>query len=198
MSTSVGSMPRTPSIVFNSTGNRQKNAMNATFWRFPIECRRTTEIGSSAGGGIARHHSMCGIASIRPHRESPSGMPSSTPRTTAIPNPSRILVRLGTRWSSTWENSHISRNSTRIVERRGNIGSLALGGPDLPGRRGSRPARRSPPRSPTRGRAASRSRARLPLGGVPTQSPAARALRRRRRSPARGTPWRARSRTPGP
>ena len=33
VSTSVGSIPRTPSIVFSKTGNRQKNAMNAIFCR---------------------------------------------------------------------------------------------------------------------------------------------------------------------
>ncbi len=32
----------------------QKNAMNETFCRLPIEWSRTIEIGSSAGGGIAR------------------------------------------------------------------------------------------------------------------------------------------------
>ena len=125
MSIRVGSMPRTPSIVFSRMGKRQTNAMNATFWRFPIEWRSTIEIGISAGGGMALHHSMWGIASIRPRRERPSGIPRRTPTATAIRNPSTILVRLGTRCSSTWEKSHISRNSVRMVDRRGNIGSLA-------------------------------------------------------------------------
>jgi hypothetical protein len=84
-----------------------------------------TEIGSNAGGGIARHHSMCGIAAIRAQRESPSAIPRPMPSTTAIPNPAPIRSRLGTTWSSNCENSQSSRNSTRIVERRGNFGSAA-------------------------------------------------------------------------
>ena len=101
----------------------QKNAMNETFWRLPIECSRRIEIGSSAGGGIARQYSMCGIAALRPRRESPSGMPSATPRMTAIENPSAIRSRLGTMCVSNWENSQSLRNSTMIVVGRGNFGS---------------------------------------------------------------------------
>jgi hypothetical protein len=119
VSTSVGSIPRTPSIVFSSTGKRQKNAMNATFCTSPIECSKRTEIGSSAGGGMLRQNSMCGIASRRPHRESPSGMPSAIPSTAAIPKPSRMRTRLGTTCSWNCEKSHMSLNSTRIVESRG-------------------------------------------------------------------------------
>ena len=37
VSMSVGSMPRTPSIVFSSTGKRQKKPMKPIFCRFPIE-----------------------------------------------------------------------------------------------------------------------------------------------------------------
>src|SRR5512133_3077432 len=118
-------MPRTPSIVFSRIGNRQKKAMKAIFCRFSIEWRRTMEIGRSAGGGIARHHSMCGIAMMRPHLDSPSGIPRRIPRTRAIPKPAAILVRLGTTCSSNCEKSHIWRNSTRIVESRGNFGSWA-------------------------------------------------------------------------
>ena len=58
VSTSVGSIPRTPSIVLSRIGNRQKKAINVTFWRFPIECSRMIEIGSRAGGGIERQYSM--------------------------------------------------------------------------------------------------------------------------------------------
>ena len=75
----MGSIPRTPSIVFSRIGKTQKKAMNETFWTLPIECRSTTEIGSSAGGGIARQNSMCGIAASRPQRERPSGIPSAMP-----------------------------------------------------------------------------------------------------------------------
>ena len=85
VSISVGSIPRTPSIVFSSTGNMQKNAMKLTFWRLPIECSRMTEIGSSAGGGIARQYSMCGIANRRDQSERPSGMPMTMPRDGADP-----------------------------------------------------------------------------------------------------------------
>ena len=38
-----------------------------------------TEIGSSAGGGIARQYSMCGIANRRDQADRPSGMPSTIP-----------------------------------------------------------------------------------------------------------------------
>ena len=37
----------------------------------PIEWSRTIEIGSSAGGGIARQYSMCGIAARRAQRREP-------------------------------------------------------------------------------------------------------------------------------
>src|SRR3954471_2797208 len=60
LSISVGSMPRTPSIVFRRTGKMQKNAMKAIFWRLPIECTRMIEIGRRAGGGTPRHHSVFG------------------------------------------------------------------------------------------------------------------------------------------
>ena len=66
----------------------QKKAMKATFCLLPMACSRTIEIGSSAGGGIARQYSMCGIASLRVQRESPIGIPSATPTTTAIAKPS--------------------------------------------------------------------------------------------------------------
>ena len=49
----------------------QKNAMNATFCRLPIECSRMIEIGSSAGGGIARQYSTCGIANFRAQTREP-------------------------------------------------------------------------------------------------------------------------------
>ena len=96
VSTSVGSIPRTPSIVFSRTGNMQKKAMNATFCLLPMSCSRTIEIGSSAGGGIARQYSMCGIASLRVNPESPIGIPIAIPATTAIAKPSPIRTRLGT------------------------------------------------------------------------------------------------------
>ena len=120
-----GRSPRTPSIVFSRIGKTQKKAMNETFWTFPIECSSTIEIGSRAGGGIARHHSMWGIAHTRAQRDSPSGIPIATPTTTAIPKPSAIRSRLGTTWVPNSAKSHISRNSTRIVESRGNCGFSA-------------------------------------------------------------------------
>ena len=52
-------------------------------------------------------------------------MPSPTPRTTAIPKPSRIRSRLGTTCVPNSEKSHRSWNWTRIVESRGNFGSSA-------------------------------------------------------------------------
>ena len=66
--------------------NRQKKAISDTFWRFPIEWRSTIEIGSNAGGGIARQYSMCGIAQRRAQRERPSGMPSTTPACWMLPS----------------------------------------------------------------------------------------------------------------
>ena len=105
VSSIVGSIPRIPSIVFSKTGKMQKNAMNAIFCRFAIECTRMTEIGSSAGGGIARQYSMCGIATRYARRERPSGMPRTTPTTTAIAKPAPIRSRLGTTCSPNWEKS---------------------------------------------------------------------------------------------
>ena len=66
---------------------------------------------------------MCGIASLRVHVESPIGIPSATPTTTAIPKPSPIRMRLGTTCVVNCENSHMSRNSTRIVD---SLGKLSL------------------------------------------------------------------------
>ena len=103
----------------------QKNAMKATFCVLPIECRSTIEIGRSAGGGIARPTSMCGIAAIRAHLESPIGMPRPTPTTTPIPKPSAIRSRLGTTCVPNSENSQRCWNSTRIVESRGNFDECA-------------------------------------------------------------------------
>ena len=103
----------------------QKKAMNATFCLLPMSFSRTIEIGSSAGGGIARQYSMCGIASLRVQRESPIGIPSATPATTAIPNPRPIRTRLGTTWVVNCENSHMSWNSTRIVDSLGKLGLSA-------------------------------------------------------------------------
>ena len=94
----------------------QKKAMNVTFWRFPIECSRMIEIGSRAGGGIARQYSMCGIANLRDHADSPSGMPSATPSTTAIAKPSKMRSRLGTTSARNCAKSQRSWNSRRIVD----------------------------------------------------------------------------------
>ena len=99
--------------------------MNEIFCRSPIEWRSRIEIGSSAGGGMARHHSMWGIASSRPQRDSPSGMPMISPMITASVNPAPMRIRLGTTWRWNCEKSHISLNWTRIVDSRGNSGSLA-------------------------------------------------------------------------
>ena len=142
-----GSMPRTPSIVFSRTGKRQKNAMNETFCRLPIECSRTIEIGSSAGGGIARQYSMCGIASMRAQRERPSGIPSATPTTTAIPKPSRIRSRLGTTCVSNCEKSHRSLELDEDRRQARELRIVRVQPSRAARRRGSRSARRSRPRS---------------------------------------------------
>src|SRR5436190_1051285 len=84
-----------------------------------------SEIGSSAGGGIARHHSMCGIHQIRAHRERPSGSPIATPATTAIANPAVTRTRLGTTCVPNCEKSQRSWNSPRIVDSFGNLGLSA-------------------------------------------------------------------------
>ena len=97
----------------------QKKAMKATFCLLPMSCSRTIEIGSRAGGGIARQYSMCGIASLRVNPESPIGIPIATPAMTAIAKPSPIRSRLGTTWVVNSEKSHMSLNSTRIVDSRG-------------------------------------------------------------------------------
>ena len=94
----------------------QKNAMNETFWRFPIECRRITEIGKSAGGGIARQYSTCGIANRLAQSERPIGMPSTTPIAEPIAKPSRIRIKLGTMSERNCANSHRSWNWARIVD----------------------------------------------------------------------------------
>ena len=75
------------------------------------------EIGSSAGGGIARQYSMCGIAALRPIRERPSGMPIATPRTTAIANPSTMRSRLGRRPREPREEEELLDGATMVVGR---------------------------------------------------------------------------------
>ena len=100
--------------------------MNDTFWRFPIDLRSTIEIGNSAGGGIARQYSMCGIVHARAQTERPIGIPSAMPTTVAIPKPSAIRSRLGTTFVPNWEKSHICWNSTRIVDGLGNFGEWAV------------------------------------------------------------------------
>jgi hypothetical protein len=125
VSISVGSIPRTASIVLSSTGNRQKNAMKATFCRFWIEWSRMIEIGSSAGGGIARQYSMCGVAIRRRIVDMPRSTPSATPTTVAIANPAPMRSRLGTRSDPTCAKSHSFLKSTRIVESRGNLNECA-------------------------------------------------------------------------
>ena len=97
----------------------QKKAMNATFCLLPMSCNRRIEIGSRAGGGIARQYSMCGIASLRVNPERPIGIPIATPAMTASAKPSPIRSRLGTTWVVNSEKSHMSLNSTRIVDSRG-------------------------------------------------------------------------------
>src|SRR6476659_9320133 len=94
----------------------QKNAMKDTLWRFPIECRRMTEIGSNAGGGIARQYSTCGMANFRAQSDRPSGTPRAIPTADPIPKPSRIRIRLGTTSERNWAKSHRSRNWLRIVD----------------------------------------------------------------------------------
>ena len=81
------------------------------------------EIGSSAGGGIARQYSMCGIAALRPIRESPRGMPIATPRMTAIEKPRAMRSRLGTTCVPNSEKKKSFCVSCRIVVGRGNFGS---------------------------------------------------------------------------
>ena len=125
VSISVGSIPRTPSIVFSRIGNRQKKAMNEIFWRSPIEWSRRIEIGSRAGGGMARHHSMCGIASIRPQRERPSGIPMDQAEEHRHARSRLRSVQARDDVRANCEKSHMSRNSTRIVESRGKRGSSA-------------------------------------------------------------------------
>ena len=89
--------------------------MSDTFWRFPIECSRITEIGSSAGGGIARQYSMWGIANLCDQADRPSGIPSTIPKADPSPKPSRIRSRLGTTWVPNSEKSQRSWNSAKIV-----------------------------------------------------------------------------------
>ena len=145
MSTSIGSIPQTPSIVLSRTGNKQKNAMNETFWRFPIECRRITEIGNSAGGGIARQYSTCGIANRLDQSERPIGIPSTIPIAEPIAKPSRIRIKLGT-MSRNCENSHRSWNWARIVDG-GGQNRLSASAPTTARPGPSPPAPRSPRRS---------------------------------------------------
>ena len=63
-----------------SAFNPVTNAPNS----FQSEVTTAFEIGSRAGGGIARQYSMCGIVHTLAHRDSPIGTPSAIPRTTAI------------------------------------------------------------------------------------------------------------------
>ena len=100
--------------------------MKATFCVFPIECNSTIEIGSSAGGGIARQTSMCGIAAFRAQSDRPSGTPRPIPSSTAIEKPSPIRSRLGTTCLSKSAKSHSFRNSTAIVVGRGNFTECAF------------------------------------------------------------------------
>ena len=103
-------------MVLSSTGKMQKNAMNETFCRFPIEWSRSTEIGRSAGGGIARQYSMCGIANFRAHSDIPSGTPIATPIAEPIPNPSRMRIRLGTTSLRNCSKTQRSLNSCTIFD----------------------------------------------------------------------------------
>ena len=84
------------------------------------------EIGSSAGGGIERQYSMCGIDSLRRTGESPIGTPSATPAITPIVKPRPRRSRLGTTFVPNCEKSHMCWKSTRIVESRGNLIECAL------------------------------------------------------------------------
>ncbi len=106
--------------------------MNTTFCLLPMSLSRRIEIGRSAGGGIARQYSMCGIARLRVHRDSPSGTPSATPTTTAIPNPRPIRSRLGTTCDVNCEKSQSSWNSMRMVVSLGNLNALGMDCPHLP------------------------------------------------------------------
>ena len=132
---------------------------------------------------------------LRAQRESPIGIPSATPATTAIPKPRPIRTRLGTTCVVNCENSHMSWNSTRIVDSRGKLGlsactvqacqatRIASGTSDL---RADRDRVVEPP-----------VHARAPLRRMPAQHAALERRPSRSGSRARGSRWRSRARTAG-
>ena len=145
VSISVGSIPRTPSIVFSSTGKRQKKAMKEIFCAFADRAAaRTIEIGSSAGGGIARQYSMCGIASAAPQRreadrdaerDADDDRDREAERRSARGS-ARRSCRTARRATCCWK-------STRIVDSRGNFDRVRA----APSRAATRAGSRAAPRS---------------------------------------------------
>ena len=172
VSISVGSMPRTPSIVFSSTGKMQTNAMNSTFWRLPIECsehdrdRQQRRRRHRAPVLDVGHREHAGPA--RKAERNAEHDPDDDRDHEAEQRSARGSAR---RASSNCEKSHISRNSTRIVDSRGNYSGRARAPSRLPARRriatgtAISGADLRAPRRP-RSRAASR-----PLRGMPAQRP---------------------------
>ncbi len=106
--------------MFSRIGKKQKKAMKPTFCMLPIECSRMIEIGSSAGGGMVRQYSMCGIASdASPPREAERDADRDAERRRRSRSRAGSRTRLGTTCSVNWEKSQMFWNSTRIVESRG-------------------------------------------------------------------------------
>ena len=197
VSISVGSIPRTPSIVFSRIGNRQKKAMNATFCLLPMACSSTIEIGSKR-----RRRHRAPVLDVRhrqrsaPTARARSGCRARRRATAAIPKPSEdpLQARHDVR-AELGEEPEVAeldedRREPREVLRVGARRPALPGGEDRE-RDGDL---RADLQRPVRAR---RSRDRRPLRGMPAERAALERRHREVDARARGSRWRARARRAG-
>ena len=93
VSTSGGEIPRTPSIVLSSTGQKQVMAMMKTFGAGPMPMAMMT-IGTIAAGGMARRKLSVGVVAWRTALYSPISSPNTMPKTMASASPMAMFPRL--------------------------------------------------------------------------------------------------------
>ena len=195
VSTSVGSIPRTPSTVFSSTGKKQKKAMNEIFCRFPIECRSDDRDRQQrrrrhrAPVLEVRHRHLA-----RKRRRARAGRRARSRRRRRSRSRPRSVRGSGRRARRTARTATCRWNSTRIVDRRGNLIDCACTVHSCQAaedRERDGELRRRPSRC---GRRAG-SRARPTAGTGASGARAARACSSRGGRRRRGSRWRARART---